>query len=170
MLYIASKFQGFRFIYLEVLAPFRKISFRDLVRPLVQISENPVASVKYFQMLHPSVKFQVSRFIHCKDLAIFKKKKYFSKPYKAPGSNFGKPWGTCQIFVYALPLFKISGLQIHPFQISSHIQEKQFSGPHQAPGPNFGKSLGTCQIFLDASPLFKISDIQVYPFQSSSHV
>ena len=48
-----------------------------------------------------------------------------------------------------LPLCKISGLLVHPFQSSSHISEKQFSRPHQVPGPNFGETRDTCQnIFL----------------------
>jgi len=87
-----------------------KNSFHGPIQsPLVQILESPGAHVKHFLMLHPAAKFQVSRFINSRVLALFKKKK-FLRPEQAPSPNFGKPWGTCQKFWAALPLFKNSGL------------------------------------------------------------
>ena len=45
-------------------------------RPLVQILENPGAGVEYFYMLYFSSKFHVSRLIHPKVLAIFRKNSF----------------------------------------------------------------------------------------------
>ena len=54
-----------------------KNSFHGPIQgPLVQILENLGASVQNFCMLYPSSKFQVSRFIHHKVLAIFKKNSF----------------------------------------------------------------------------------------------
>ena len=76
MVYLSSKFQVFRFIHSKVLATFKKNSFQDPIRPLVQILENPGARVKNVCMLYLPSKFQVSSFIHPKDPAIFRKKNF----------------------------------------------------------------------------------------------
>ena len=121
MPYFSAKFRVCWFIHLKFLVIFMKNSFHGPIqRALAQILENHGAHVKHFLMPHPAAKFQVSRFIHSRVLALFKKKE-FLRPRQAPSPNFGKPWGTCQQFLHALPLLKISGLSIHPLQSSIHI-------------------------------------------------
>ena len=109
MLYPSSKFQVLRFSHPKVLAIFRKNSFQDPIRTLVQILENPGTRVKYFCMLYLSAEFQVHRFIPSKVLVLLKKTQ-FSRPHQAPGPNFGKLRDTCQISFDDLTLCEILGV------------------------------------------------------------
>ena len=111
ILYFSAKFQVCWFIHSKVLAPspgpwvkfwktsslihskvlaiFRKNSFQDPIRTLVQILKNSGTRVKYFCMLYLSAEFQVHRFIPSKVLFILRK-----TIFKAPSGPWSKFWKT----------------------------------------------------------------------------
>ena len=108
------------FIFSTILAIFKKNSFQSPIRTLVKILEKPETHVKYFLMLYLSAKFQVCWLIQLKVLAIFKKKS-FQSLIRPLVQILEKPRTRIKYFFDSLPLCKISGLLVHPFQSSSHI-------------------------------------------------
>ena len=167
MSYFSAKFRVCWFIHLKFLVIFMRNSFHSLIqKPLVQILVNPGAHVKHFLMLHPAAKFQVSRFIHSRVLALFKKKK--CKSPSGPQSKFWKTLGhVSKTFAYftSPQNFRSFDSSIPKFQ--PHLRKTVFKTP-SGPSSKFWKTLGhVSKIFACFTSLqnFRSLDSSIPKFQ-----